>query len=1263
MALTFLLWNARSLLRKTAELQTYLRDSLPSVVGLCETWLPPHLALNLQGYSIFRRDRQQGRGGGVLLALRDGLQYSPLPLPQWPGGHLEVVAARVSLLRGSLTVAVIYNPGGAASSQELEHYIASLPPPVIIMGDFNAHHQCWEPDLPPLKRNPSGNTLFQIMLDSPHLSLLSPPGLATRFHPHTGASSVLDLFIGDPAFNTSTFSTGPYMGSDHLPVLASVPQAPPKQHPGCLPRWRLTSSEWPRYREALQTPPDITTLTLDDAASSFHQTLETAGAAAFHLTTRRTPRRPGKPWWNDDCARAVLARRRAWNQWRRTPTILAGTTYRRLDALCTKTILKAQRKAWDSHCSSLSFSSPTKRTWDFLHSMEGKKARRHIPLTDGARSPLEDPQKAEALAHHYHQRIGVPPSLHPPADLHRAASIAIASPGIPNLAQPFTRQELDVALSKLKAGKAAGKDNIPYDFLTHLTSPIQDCLLLLYNSSWETRRYPNCWKPSVLIPIPKPGKDPTLPSSYRPIALLSCIGKLMERLVSTRLSWWLEEKLLLREEQCGFRPHRGTVDVLGQLEYHVCDTYRQHQVMTTIFIDLEGAFDTAPHEGILYKLAGMGITGATLAWVQDFLAGRSYQVAVGASLSHSRPIRRGVPQGSILSPLLFNVLLSDLRIPSHSHLLLYADDISIVSRAPTLAQAQTHLQEAANSLGEWMNIWGLKVSAPKSTLMCFTLKRLPSPPTLQLSGQAVPYSRTHTFLGLRLDGPRLSWAGHIEHLKTSCNRRLDVMKRIAGIRWGANRDLLLKYYLATIRPKIMYGSSIYGSAARTVLTRLDPLQNAALRISMGAMKSSPVISLQAESGILPLSAHRREVLCQHYHRIMCLPSAHPLASLYRNSGVDHHTPVWSPGVRQPLLVRALQALIVIDLPPPPAQPTSPHSPFPPWLDINYKFTLHLPGLPSRHSAGCLAAALFTQIDRTIYHHHIKLFTDGSHSPSLPSTAAAVYDPANSICRTWRLPPETDVLSSELYALHQAFIHLNTSHTKGKAVIYTDSLSSLHLLLSRHPQSTTSLVHVIQRALLHLTTEGWDISLQWVPSHNGIPGNEVADTAARMALTAVNTTPFPLPLSTATSLISRVCHSAWNNSLGNALRNTSMGHYRNDSSPQPWIRQKSRVLDVTLTRLRLGHTTLTAHLHRLRLSPDPDCPWCRNVSETIEHFLLQCPRFHSHRVVLQSQLLALGVNTFDLPTLLAAAGVHPSRQHAVIRLTCAFLRRTAQLPRL
>lgn len=251
--------------------------------------------------------------------------------------------------------------------------------------------------------------------------------------------------------------------------------------------------------------------------------------------------------------------------------------------------------------------------------------------------------------------------------------------------------------------------------------------------------------------------------------------------MATRLSWWVEAKHLLREEQCGFHPHRSTLDVLAQKEYQICDTYRQRQVMTTLFVDIERAFDSAPHERVLYKLAKMGITGTTLVWVKNVLAGRSFQVAVGAAKSTPHPIQRGVPQGSILSPLLFNILLSDLHVPHHSHLLIYADDITIISRATTLTDSQHQLQEAATALERWMATWGLTVSGHKSALMSFTLKSLPTPPTVILNGTVVPYTRTHIFLGLRLEGPQLTWSSHINHLVTSCNKQLNISKRLDGI--------------------------------------------------------------------------------------------------------------------------------------------------------------------------------------------------------------------------------------------------------------------------------------------------------------------------------------------------------------------------------------------------------------------------------------------------------------------------------------------------
>ena len=149
-----------------------------------------------------------------------------------------------------------------------------------------------------------------------------------------------------------------------------------------------------------------------------------------------------------------------------------------------------------------------------------------------------------------------------------------------------------------------------------------------------------------------------------------------------------------------------------------------------------------------------------------------------------------------------------------------------------------------------------------------------------------------------------------------------------------------------------------------------------------------------------------------------------------------------------------------------------------------------------------------------------------------------------------------------------------------------------------------LVHATQDTLIHLNSQSREIKLIWVPFHTNIIGNDV-DAAAKMALSQDSITPLPLPLSTVKRLISRTCQSTWNNILSNTLLNTNMGQYRTDSSPQPWVRQQSRVLEVALTCLRFGHTTLTAHLHRQGLAPDPYCPWCRNTEETVDHFIYVC----------------------------------------------------------
>ena len=197
-------------------------------------------------------------------------------------------------------------------------------------------------------------------------------------------------------------------------------------------------------------------------------------------------------------------------------------------------------------------------------------------------------------------------------------------------------------------------------FLFHLPKAHHSALLALFNQSFRLAELPHKWEMALIIPIPKPQKDPGQLSSYRPISLLSCVGKLTERLLHDHLTWHLESKECFLPHQFGFRPGLSTIDALMPLEHEIQMALRSGQVLIAVYFDLKGAFDQADHSGILHKLAQSGIRGRMLRWLQAYLTGRSFRVSVAGSLSSAHLTRSGVPQGSILSPLLFNVLLQDL---------------------------------------------------------------------------------------------------------------------------------------------------------------------------------------------------------------------------------------------------------------------------------------------------------------------------------------------------------------------------------------------------------------------------------------------------------------------------------------------------------------------------------------------------------------------------------------------------------------------------
>ena len=230
-------------------------------------------------------------------------------------------------------------------------------------------------------------------------------------------------------------------------------------------------------------------------------------------------------------------------------------------------------------------------------------------------------------------------------------------------------------------------------FLIKLPKHHREILLKLFNSSFRTSTIPEEWKISNIIPIPKPGKNPTSPASYRHISLLSCVGKIMERIINKRLQWFIESQNALLPQQFGFRQMRSTIDALMILEHVIQKSFRTEKISLVVFLDLKAAFDRASSKAIILKLAKIRLTGDLLKWLNQYVKNRKFSVSVKNKKSALYPIVSSVPQGSVLSPSLLNILLRD--IPQTN------DDITFYTTASNMNVAKSNMQEILNKFELW----------------------------------------------------------------------------------------------------------------------------------------------------------------------------------------------------------------------------------------------------------------------------------------------------------------------------------------------------------------------------------------------------------------------------------------------------------------------------------------------------------------------------------------------------------------------------------
>ena len=333
--------------------------------------------------------------------------------------------------------------------------------------------------------------------------------------------------------------------------------------------------------------------------------------------------------------------------------------------------------------------------------------------------------------------------------------------------------ELSTAICNLSSSTASGPDQIAYPLLKHLPEPAQLLLLSLFNSSWYSYTFPSCRKPTTIIPIYKPGKPTSSPSSFRHISLIFCISKLFERLVLSRLTFHLESNHLLSTCQAGFRPGRSSLDQILTLSQSIWDGFQKKKPpdqTILAFVDFSTAFDLVWHSALFHKLISLKLPPCFVLWECSFLSDRRANVQVGGSRSLSFRIRRGVPQGSVLGPVLFILFVDDITkdLPRGAHASLYADDLAIWSSSPDPHKASSAVQSSLTVLETWSNLWRLLLNPKKRESSFFStfstdLHQATFQPRLNLLGFPLLFNPAPKVLGVIFDQTR-SFMAHVQSL-------------------------------------------------------------------------------------------------------------------------------------------------------------------------------------------------------------------------------------------------------------------------------------------------------------------------------------------------------------------------------------------------------------------------------------------------------------------------------------------------------------------
>jgi hypothetical protein len=852
--LTIIQININGINNKIQELQLLAKDTNADILIIQETKLTSlNKSPSILNYTEIRKDRIYNKGGGLITYIRNNITFSNNEIPSSINSsfiELQVLTIHLSQTK-SIKIANLYIPPrnsklNIQNSEDTDiticfNYLTSLPS-IIIAGDINAHSTTWFSHT----NDHRGKIIEELLQNSNQITLNT--NTSTRFPIATNQqpSSPDITTISSNLYHQTSWKTVTALNSDHLPIVITInTKTKYKRIPNRKSYTNYNKADWQKFSEEIDK-----ILCNSNPTDNVHVANRILTNAILQADKHYIPK--GKIRDNKillpENIRTKISERNTIRQ-----TNPHDTRLKPLNDEIDKLIQDHKTNIWNEKLEgNWDHKQNTKILWNTINNLSNKKSKQEPNRTIKFDNKIC--VSTEQIATAFNKQF-VNSTKYSTNKTNRI--IDRNTQKIEPTQILITTEQVTKALKSAKNNNSTGPDNINIKHLKHLGPIAIEYLRQLLTKALNSNTIPHIWKLAKIVPILKPNKDPGIGSSYRPISLLSPIAKILEKIVLPHIT----QNIPNLPTQHGFKSKHSTNTALHHINETIAEGFnskKPHSRTIMVALDMSKAFDTVDTHLLIKKIQNTNIPPTIKKFTANYLKGRKAYTLYQNCSSKQQLLKTGVPQGGVLSPILFNIYMSDIPTPPKGiKLYTYADDITTLSIHHDIKTAERNLEPYLSDLHKWTLENKLKLNPDKSTATLFTLdpseydKNL----NLHINNTPIPTVKNPKILGLNFD-PKLNFNDHIGKTKEKASKTINILKALTSTNWGKQKETIVTTYKTITRPILEYASTVWSPiAANTNVNKLQTIQNSALRIATGCTKDTNTQHLHEETLVQPLKNH------------------------------------------------------------------------------------------------------------------------------------------------------------------------------------------------------------------------------------------------------------------------------------------------------------------------------------------------------------------------------------------------------------------------